>query len=101
MIDRCRSCRGGHHSVTKSMLSQKLTSRYLSSLPATSERYVIWDTELRGFGCRIETSGTKSFLVRYRPNGGGRNAPKRFLTLGRYPVLSPEDARRQARRVLG
>jgi len=104
MVGRRRPWRGGHHSVTRSMpspLSQKLTSRHLSSLPATAERYIIWDTELRGFGCRIETSGTKSFLVRYRPNGGGRNAPKRFLTLGRYPVLSPEDARRQARRVLG
>jgi integrase len=78
-----------------------LTSSALSGLEAGSERYIVWDTALKGFGCRVETSGTKSFFVRYRPNGGGRNAPKRFFTLGRFPVLSPNDARREARRVLG
>ncbi len=83
------------------MPSLKLTNKSVSALPATGTRYVTWDSELPGFGCRIAPNGTKTFLVRYRPNGGGRNAPKRYLTVGRFPVLSPDDARREARRVLG
>ncbi len=26
----------------------------------------LWDKELRGFGCKIEAAGTKSFIVQYR-----------------------------------
>ena len=81
--------------------SKKLTNKTITALPVADRRYVVWDSELKGFGCRVETSGTKSFLVRYRPHGGGRNAPKRFFTIGRFPVFSPDDARREARRVLG
>ncbi len=80
--------------------SEKLTNRTVAALAPGLERYVVWDSELRGFACRVEPSGTKSFLVRYRP-GGGRSAPKRFYTIGRFPIFSPEDARREARRLLG
>lgn len=81
--------------------SQKLTNKTVSALPIEDARYVAWDAELRGFGCRVERSGTKTFIVRYRPHGGGRNAPKRYFTIGRFPILAPDEARREARRVLG
>lgn len=81
--------------------AHKLTNKSVGALAVTGTRYIAWDSELRGFGCRVETSGTKTFLVRYRPNGGGRNAPKRYFTIGRFPLLSPEEARRDARRILG
>ena len=64
--------------------SVKLTKRAIDAAPAGAARRIIWDTELRGFGVRIETSGTKTFLIRYRPKGNGRNGPKRFVTIGRY-----------------
>lgn len=78
----------------------KLTNPTIAALPTGNHRYIVWDTALKGFGCRVETSGTKSFLVRYRATGGGRNAPKRFYTVGRFPTLSAEDARREARKIL-
>jgi integrase len=75
----------------------KLTKRVIGAEPAGAARRIIWDTELRGFGVRVETSGTKSFLIRYRPKGNGRNGPKRFVTIGRYGAMTPEQARNEAR----
>jgi len=41
-------------------------------------------------------SGHKSFIVEYRPHGGGRGVATRRLTLGAYGTLTPELARRGA-----
>jgi integrase len=60
---------------------------------------IYWDVDHAGFGLRVEPSGSKTFLVRYRP-GGGRKAPKRFLTIGRYGKLTPDEGRAEARKVL-
>jgi integrase len=62
---------------------------------------VLWDIELKGFGLRVEPSGVKSFIARYRAGAGGRTAPKRFVSIGRYGALTPDDARRRAREILG
>jgi hypothetical protein len=77
--------------------SVKLTKRVINAASPGAARRIIWDTELRGFGVRVETSGTKSFLIRYRPKGNGRNGPKRFVTIGRYGSMTPEQARNEAR----
>jgi len=77
--------------------SVKLTKRVIDAASPGAARRIIWDTELRGFGVRVETSGTKSFLIRYRPKGNGRNGPKRFVTIGRYGAMMPEQARNEAR----
>lgn len=50
-----------------------------------------------GFGVIVSKSGVKSFVVQYRPNGTG--APRRF-TLGRYGVLTLDQARNLAKDVL-
>ena len=78
-----------------------LTKRTVDAAHPTSKRYHIWDCDLRGFGLRIEPSGIKTFIAKYRVGGGGRNAPQRIQTLGRYGTLTPEEARRKAKVVLG
>ena len=45
-------------------------------------------------------SGVKTFIVEYRPGAGGRGVPKRRATLGRYGVLTPDEARDLAKGVL-
>ncbi len=50
-----------------------------------------WDATLPGFGCRVSQGGAKTFLLK-RDN--------RRITLGRYPVISLQDARVEAKRLL-
>jgi len=66
----------------------KLTKRTVDTAQPELERYIVWDSTLKGFGLRVESSGTKTFLVRYRFAGR-----KRFLAVGRFGHLTPEQAR--------
>jgi integrase len=82
----------GHHVVTKELAMSdrivKLTKRTVDASQPEAERYILWDSVLKGFGLRVEASGTKAFLVRYRIAGR-----KRFVTIGRFGQLTPEQAR--------
>lgn len=88
--------------MTKTERSAKLTDRTVKAAKPAASRYVLWDSAKPGFGLRIDPSGHKAFIVRYRPNGGGRNAPKRYLTIAAKPgeVLTADEARKVANRIL-
>lgn len=62
--------------------------------PASGQTYVR-DSELKGFALRV-TPGSKSFVVEKRIDGKVRR-----MTLGRYPALTVEQARREAHKLLG
>jgi integrase len=69
------------------------------ALPKTG-RYVLWDSELSGFGLRVTPAGIRTWLVKYRGEGGGRNAPIRWLTIGAYPTVPVAKARDLAAKAL-
>jgi integrase len=71
----------------------RLTKRTVDSAQSTGGDCFLWDGELPGFGLRTKASGAKSFVIQYR-NANGRS---RRLTVGRYGVLTVEEARKQAR----
>jgi integrase len=73
----------------------KLTKRIVDATQPELKRYVVWDSALKGYGLRVEPSGTKTFLVRYRAAGR-----KRFLAIGRFGHLTPEQARELAQAIL-
>lgn len=79
----------------------RLTRAICESALPRSEQYEVWDSELAGFGLRVMPSGVKSFIVRYRIDGGGRTAKRRTHTLGRFGALTMEQGRKQARAALG
>jgi len=70
-----------------------LTEITLRSLkPPASGQRTVWDT-MPNFGVRVSQGGAKSFVVLL-----GRNGLRH--TIGRYPVISLQDARGEARRLL-
>src|SRR5450432_596878 len=75
----------------------RLTKRFIDTeTPRATGDTVIWDDEIPGFGLRVKPGGARSFLIQYR-NVNGRS---RRLTLGRYGVITPDDARTRARLAL-
>src|SRR6266480_6892121 len=81
----------------------RITKRSVDALrPTTSgAECVLWDTEVKGFGCRVQRGGSKSYIVHYRA-GTGRGAPLRKVTIGRHGApWTAETARKEARRLLG
>ncbi|WP_374254153.1 tyrosine-type recombinase/integrase [Xanthobacter sp.] len=80
---------------------EKITKRRLDALNPSkvgiqgSEQF-LWDGELRGFGVRVSPAGLKSFIVQYRsPEGRHRRT-----VIGRYGLMTVEQAREVARDVL-
>jgi integrase len=74
----------------------KLTKRTVESLVIEDKDYLTWDGELRGFGVRVYPSGKKTYLVQYRV--GKRT---RRYTIGQHGALTTEEARKEARKLLG
>src|SRR5215217_4468654 len=90
----------GDHAMRPTDTSVKLTKRTVDQAEPRASRYELWDADLKGFGLRVGPSGKKSFIVRYRAGAGGRSAPKRFLSIGRFGALTPDEARKKARDIL-
>lgn len=80
--------------------STLLTKRIIDAIAPTDKRYELWDSQVSGFGLRVGISGVKTFVIRYRADGGGRNAPRRYVTVGRYGALTVEQARKKAQQLL-
>ena len=65
-------------------------------LPATtSGQSFVWCSELRGFGCRINGSGSRTYIVQSRING-----KERRVSIGRHGVFTVDQARDEARELL-
>lgn len=45
----------GDHMATK-----RLTKGVVEALPPRTDRYVVWDSELKGFGVRVTPQGRKT-----------------------------------------
>src|ERR1700730_15193616 len=82
------------------MATQKRTKRIADGLPILHRVYIVYDQALPGFGCRVTPRGARSWIVEYRPSGGGRRISKKRLTLGSASVLTPDQARQAAADVL-
>jgi integrase len=78
------------------MAVRKLTAAFCREARAESgkERSVYWDAQLPGFGLMVTERGARSWVLQYR-NG---QASRRYTI---NSVLGLEDARREARKLLG
>ena len=78
-----------------------LTKRTVDALEPAERPWIAWDDRLTGFGCRVQPSGVKSFIVNYRAGDGGRKAPNKRVVVGRHGRVTPDRARKLAQEVLG
>jgi integrase len=80
-------------------MAKKITKRLVDAIEPGGKEAWVADSELPGLFLRISKTGVKTFAVQYR-HGRGRAAPKRVYTIGRYPVLTVDQARTLGRRIL-
>lgn len=78
----------------------KLTKTAVDAIAPEAERFTVWDTELPKFGVKVQPSGHKSYVVRFRPDGGGRKASMKEAQIGVHPVVTVQEARALARTML-
>jgi integrase len=78
----------------------KLTKRTVDAICADEGPLIIYDADLKGFGLRAATGGTKSWFVEYRPGARGRGVAKRRMVLGSAGTLTSDEARAAAREIL-
>lgn len=72
----------------------KLTQAAVRNLEPTGKQVEVWDLEQTGFGVRVGAK-SKTFFVTSRVNGRVVRA-----TVGKFPAMNVDDARKRARRML-
>lgn len=75
----------------------KITKQTIETAKPADKDVWIWDSELQGFGVRIQPSGRKTYVVRYRTRDAART--QRKVTLCRCSDAPPDKARGLARDV--
>lgn len=70
--------------------ASRLTTARAASVPPGK---IAWDSEVPGLGLRATPAGTKSFIFQFRSRVGKQGK----LTLGHYPSMTIDQARKQAR----
>jgi integrase len=78
------------HKNRRNQRMPKLTKQVIDSHGKKEKLYTIWDTEVKGFGCRVQPSGKKMYIYLYRT----RNDPKlKYLTIGVHGSITVDRAR--------
>ena len=73
----------------------RLTVKAVAAAKPAEREYTLWDSLLAHFGVRVHPSGVRSWIVQTRVRGRMRK-----ITLGRFPELPLDTARREGAAVL-
>lgn len=73
-----------------------LTKRICDAAKPRERQFILWCSDLPRFGLRVRENGSRVFIVQYRFNGRTR-----VVTISPYGVLTVDQARREARKILG
>jgi hypothetical protein len=75
----------------------RLTIKTVEGIAPQEDKDVVkWCDDIRRFGVRVKPSGVKSFLIQYRT----RQGKSKRLTIGQYPIWTPDQARERAKALL-
>ena len=80
------------------MTTGRITKRSVDALacPPGKDREFLWDDAMSGFGVAAFPSGKKVYVAQYRHGGRSRRA-----TIGEHGRLTPDEARSEAKQLLG
>jgi hypothetical protein len=78
------------------MTGAKLTKRLVEAEKPQQKDVFLWDSELKGFCCKITPTGKRAYLLYYRTQEGQQRKPK----LGDHGVVTCEQAREMALKML-
>jgi len=78
------------------MPTVKLTKTVVDGAPPRKKAYILFDSQITGFGLRVFPTGTKTWILEYRANGGGRKEHKKKYTIGSIKDFTADEARKQA-----
>ena len=73
----------------------RLTVKSIAAAKPAAKEYTLWDNLLAHLGVRVQPSGVRSYIVQTRVDGRMRK-----VTLGRFPELPLDAARREGAAVL-
>ena len=73
----------------------RLTKRHIDALPAREKEYFVWDDQLKGFGARVYPNGGKRYVAQTFRHGKTIR-----VQIGRHGVLSFEEAKAHARKII-
>ena len=76
-----------------------ISKRSVDAMRSGNKDDYLWDEELAGFGLKVTPAGRKVYLVQYRL--GGRGGRTRRVTIGTHGAVTPDEARKEAKRLLG
>jgi integrase len=78
----------------------KIARRTIASIETPEKPVVFYDYSLKGFGLLVRPSGSRSWILEYRPGAGGRGTAKKRVVLGKPETFTPEQARDMAKDLL-
>ena len=80
------------------MATSRISKRSIDALTCEpgKDRTFLWDDALAGFGVGAFASGKKVYVAQYRQAGRSRR-----ITIGEHGRLTPDEARREAKKLLG
>jgi hypothetical protein len=67
----------------------RITKRAIDALRPKERRYLFWDTEVTGFGCKVMPSGKKIYVFQCCTASGRYLDQQRFRKVGTRPVSAP------------
>jgi integrase len=78
------------------MSGVKLTKSAVEAVKPLTKDQVLWDSEVKGFGCKITPKGKRVYFLYYRVNGTTQRRP----VIGTHGEITAEQARAVAKRWL-
>jgi integrase len=75
------------------IMAQRLTDSIVKALPAPEKgNRITYDSDVKGFGCRVTAAGGRAFILNYRTRAGR----ERRYTIGNFPDWKTSAARTEA-----